>query len=157
MQCSCWAWMLLFLNTSSAGPCYHQVGAELNRLGFCWQLTTRRSELHKLWVARFNPASVRVYLSCWWEHKQFTGYINLVFSGEALFLVCTDGEFERFFMELITAFLQDDDRRSVYGARFVSSNVSSSRDETWVRLESSLIGTKHSLNVLWEEAKYQTY
>ena len=64
--------------------------------------------------------------------KQFTGYINLVFPGAALFLVCTDGEFKRFFMELITAFLQDEDRRSVYGARFVGRNVSSSGDETWV-------------------------
>ena len=52
--------------------------------------------------------------------KQFTGYINLVFPGGALFLVCTDGEFKHFLMELITAFLQDEDRRSVYGARFFS-------------------------------------
>ena len=64
--------------------------------------------------------------------KQFTGYINLVFPGAALFLVCTDGEFKRFFMELITAFLQDEDRRSVSGARFVGRNVSSSRYESWV-------------------------
>jgi len=64
--------------------------------------------------------------------KQFTGYTNLVFPGAALFLVCTDGEFKCFIMELITAFLQDEDCRSVYGAQFVGRNVSSSGDETWV-------------------------
>ena len=29
------AWMLLLPNASSAGLCYHQVGIEVNRLGFC--------------------------------------------------------------------------------------------------------------------------
>ena len=51
--------------------------------------------------------------------KQFTGYIDLVFPGAALFLVCTEEEFKHFFMELITAFLLDEDCCSVYGAWFV--------------------------------------
>ena len=63
--------MLPVQNTSSAGLCYHQVGIELNRLGFCWLITTRSSQPHKLWVARFNPASIGVYLSCWREHPRF--------------------------------------------------------------------------------------
>lgn len=64
--------------------------------------------------------------------KQFSGYINQVFPGAALFLVCTDGEFKRFFMELTHAFLQDSDRRSVFGARFIGRNVASNGAEAWV-------------------------
>jgi len=64
--------------------------------------------------------------------KQFSGYINQVFPGATLFLVCTDGEFKQFFMELTRAFLQDTDRRSVFGARFIGRNVASNGAEAWV-------------------------
>ena len=61
---------------------------------------------------------------------------------------CIEEEFKRFFVELITAliFLQNEDHRSVYGARFGGQNVSSSGDETWVLSPTAQIHPRQKLD-----------
>ncbi len=64
--------------------------------------------------------------------KQFSIYINQVFPGGALFLVCSDTEFKRLFMELSRAFLDQEDRRSVFAVQVVGRNTLNDGYEAWV-------------------------
>ena len=55
--------------------------------------------------------------------KQFNCYTNQVFPGGALFLVATDYEFKRLFMELTNAVLGDDDCGKFSVATVVGKNI----------------------------------
>lgn len=63
--------------------------------------------------------------------KQFSAHINLMFPGGALFLVCSDSEFKRLFMELTCAFLQRN-HCIVYGVSSIGRNTTSDGDEVWM-------------------------
>ncbi len=64
--------------------------------------------------------------------KQFSTYINQIFPGGALFLVCSDTEFKRLFMDLTRACLEQEDRRHVTAVEVVGRNVLRDGYEAWV-------------------------
>lgn len=64
--------------------------------------------------------------------KQFNCYTNQVFPGGALFLVATDYEFKRLFMELTNAVLGDDDCRKFSVATVVGKNIDRHNTTEWI-------------------------
>lgn len=63
--------------------------------------------------------------------KQLNSYINQVFPGGALFLVASDNEFRRLFMELASTVLQSAECRKLSVARMVGKNGSRGNTE-WI-------------------------
>ena len=88
--------------------------------------------------------------------KQLNSYINQVFPGGALFLVASDTEFRRLFMELASTVLQNADCRKLSAARMVGKNTN--RDNTELifspsvhtSAEGQLLQSKHH-KFLWLE------
>ena len=63
--------------------------------------------------------------------KQLNSYINQVFPGGALFLVVTDTEFKRLFMELANTVLQNSECQKLSAARMVGKNANCNEIE-WI-------------------------
>jgi hypothetical protein len=88
--------------------------------------------------------------------KQLNSYINQVFPGGALFLVASDNEFRRLFMELASTVLQSAECRKLSVARMVGKNGSRGNTE-WIfspsvhiSADGHLLQSKHH-NFLWLE------
>ena len=64
--------------------------------------------------------------------KQLCSYVNQVFPGGALFLIASDNEFKRLFMELTKEVLQGDECRKATAAMIVGKNSSLGHATEWI-------------------------
>ena len=94
--------------------------------------------------------------------KQLCSYMNQVFPGGALFLIASDNEFKRLFMELTSSVLQNDGCRKATAARIVGRNSSPPHASEWVFNPQVHIDTHGNLvaldesNFLWLETPSNT-
>ena len=94
--------------------------------------------------------------------KQLCTYINSVFPGGALFLIASDTEVKRFFMELTTAVLRSADHRKVSAARTIGLNSTPDGFSVWVFSPSVMVSalgtqlTTENSPIVWLERPHST-